>query len=81
MSGACGTLNIRVAVTAPTNGNAALISVPFATVPSIKFTASSVTANAGVYTCVVEAGYGPAFPTVVSSASLTYTYVDPCITT
>lgn len=76
MGGLCGTLNIRVEVTAPTGGDATLITVPTATVPSITFAASSLVANAGVYTCIVRAGYGTAFTTVVSSASATYTYVN-----
>jgi hypothetical protein len=81
MSGLCGALNIKIAVTAPANGDASLITVPSTAVPSITFAASSVVANAGAYTCIVQAGYGAAFTTVISSATLIFTYIDLCLAT
>jgi hypothetical protein len=53
-----------------------------ASVASITFAASSDVTNAGRYTVAISTGFGPSFSSsatkILASASLTYTYVDPC---
>jgi hypothetical protein len=66
-------------VVAPSGGSAGLIILPSVTTASIKFAASNVVANAGAYLVTVSAAFSSSPSTIVASASLTYTYVDPCL--
>lgn len=53
-------LSIAVTTTGSVGG-CSLISIPDATVASITFAASSVVANAGIYTVTVQTGFIPDF--------------------
>ncbi len=75
--GTCGVLNVRVSVTPPSSGSAGLITIPSPTTASITFASWTALTDTGAYTVTVEAGYGASFSTVVTSASITYTYVEP----
>jgi hypothetical protein len=80
MIGACtGAVNVRVSVVAPSFGTTSLITIPNSTTASIVFAASNLMTDTGAYTVKVEAGYGASFTTVVTSASLTYEYINPCL--
>jgi hypothetical protein len=58
MSGLCGVvLNIQATVVPPIGGSAALITVD-TTLKSIAFAASDVLTDSGIYTVIVEAGFG-----------------------
>lgn len=57
-----------------------MITIPSPSLPSIKFAATSVAANAGNYTITISAGFG-AQAKIANAPPLTYIYIDPCVTT
>lgn len=67
-------------MTPPSTGNSGLITIPVATTASISFAASNVVAYAGNYLVTVSAALLSSPSTIVASASITYTYVNPCLT-
>ncbi len=77
MNGICGAVKMQAEIVAPSGGNAALITLDASTI-KLAFAASDVLTDSGNYTVTVQAGYGAA--PIISSASLIYTYVNPCLT-
>jgi hypothetical protein len=67
-------------VETPSGGITGLVTIPESTTASIAFAASNFLTDTGAYTVTVEAGYGPSFATIVTSASIIYTYINPCPT-
>lgn len=80
----CGTINFSITVTPPSGGRGdpGIITLPSTTVARIAFAGSSVSANVGAYAITIQAGFGSTFAsfasTIIASASMTFTYDDPC---
>lgn len=75
--GKCGTLQFTLTVTTSDGGNVKLIKLP--SKGTLSFAASGALTDAGTFNVVVNGGFNSSCN--LTSATMNYTYVDPCETT
>lgn len=74
--GTCGALNIQASIAAASGGNAALITVNTIS-KSITFATSYALTDSGNYTVTIQIRF--AASPFIASASLLYSYLNPCL--